>query len=417
MVACLWNFFHDTIIIEINMVILQLYIFIRCLTSVFSIPEVGLIKHVTKVSYRSCRLSCDSAVKCTTAIYNRRFTLCKLFSIPYQGTPLPGEKVYSRCTPDDVTCTAHRGLSGLSCGTPPDLPSSQIFGNMVHTGSKIKYRCIGDTNFAISTCKEDERWTAVDLQCRCSKVKEYNYMTIENVESWTFNTSETKVVAEPICRDGYVLRDRTLPTECLLTTTNTWSNVGENCCEKFRDGQWLRIYSYPSVPGAGDRVGSWTGSNPQKAYCQYQNKSYIDNWITHTPNVVNLTVIKDEKVVAWIAFDGQVQGNTDWMTNSKFLNSSWQGLMAKPLAEIQIDLDPNERSKNMRFLVGVKNTIPSSWSYPKGWLVVTDKDLVYNTGQLRPLIFYSKTGEDVEFHVANADLTGKADRLEAWVTV
>ena len=71
----------------------------------------------------------------------------------------------------------------------------------------------------------------------------------------------------------------------------------------------------------------------------------------------------------------------------------------------------------MRFLVGVKNTIPSSWSYPKGWLVVTDKDLVYNTGQLRPLIFYSKTGEDVEFHVANADLTGKADRLEVWVTV
>lgn len=178
-------------------------------------PDTGLIKHHLQKSYHQCVKECDTAKNCESAKYIRLTALCILYSNVHDETPGPGVTMYTKAGPPMSTAKCENSEDcQYSCGDPEPISGTEILGNMVSVGSKIKYKCIDGSNSGISECLSTGKWSLENITCNCSKPG-----VEKGLNAWMFNKTTGK---------ENVFCNRELSAFCQVST-GMWYNI-TNCC-------------------------------------------------------------------------------------------------------------------------------------------------------------------------------------------
>lgn len=210
-------------------------------------PVDGLIRHILKVSFKQCVKECQQMSKCLTATYTRLSGLCRLFEKPYNLPPEFGDTAYTKSvngnnttqTTDkqyeaDSTCTAN------SCGEPPKLPATEISGNMVSVGAKVRYRCLDGSKSAISVCLSNGSWSLKSLNCNCSFPPSFDNDTSLNVESWAYRfDNHTHFTAVAHCLSNCSAETKTQAT-CEIAI-GEWILPSTICCTSIAKGKYSEL--------------------------------------------------------------------------------------------------------------------------------------------------------------------------------
>lgn len=214
----------------------QLFVLKGGSTIVSHHPEKGLLRHILQISRSQCITECNNSQKCISAKYIRLSAMCTLYSEDYGGLPDQGISIYTKRPSETGQIRGQCALVNCeikdqpeSCGTPKQIPATEILGNMVNIGSKIKYNCLDGSGSEVSKCLSDGNWTQVSLLCNCSEpfiTKEKPFE--ETIISWTYQRESSKtILAKPKCTE-----------ECNQTSaicnirTGHWFFTSDICCKK-----------------------------------------------------------------------------------------------------------------------------------------------------------------------------------------
>lgn len=393
----------------------MLFLILACVvTSVpvsIAVPDKGLVDHFLQITYKDCVKECDSRYQCTFAKYIRTFAFCILYDA-FKDTSEAGVTVYSKSRSAYELSLAESEnyfvIIRKSCDDPNEFIGTEILGNMVHSGAKLKYKCIDDSGSEISACL-DGSWSNIDLDCKCSVPIDKNTLPVENVAFWSFiKTNLTHISAFPTCEEGYFLREN--ESAVCDTFSGIWKNLGSVCCERFTKGSWMKVLSLPSADTISQDgiLEAWIGPSSTDKYCQFRNNSFITEWTNESPLLVNMTVLKHNSVVAWIVFDTQNATNKNWFIANRLQNSSW----TRVSREYSNDLAVKLTTTTVQFFIGKDE--PGF----NGWLGITRLELAGTdlSALRKPFIIYSESENSVQMQVSDIGNGpfGLADRIEIW---
>lgn len=201
-------------------------------------PEAGLISQTVSVSYSECIKQCDNTIECISSRYNRLFATCVILNIARQTQDRPGVVTYTRPFTADSSSTQEcpnghcpgSGQGGIDhCDNPDPVPATEVLGNMVAVGSKIKYQCLDGSDFSISECLQNGTWSKVNITCRCSMPTYLSNTPLQNIDFWTYQRkSDGTISARAICSsqcqngtDGLAVCD---------SQTGRWTFKTRICC-------------------------------------------------------------------------------------------------------------------------------------------------------------------------------------------
>lgn len=190
--------------------------------------EKGILKYIVQTSLQGCEHGCEKMPLCVTAKFHRFSSLCTLYSIERDQTPDPGFYFYTKpsfITPDE---THNCGNAECSCGEPAPIKSTQILGNMVSVGSKIKYHCLDASNSQISKCLSNGTWSHVEISCNCSLPDNIHGVPLP----WSYllrdrNSLEAHVACSEVCTSSSDIAATCNPN------TGVWSFSTGSCCFNF----------------------------------------------------------------------------------------------------------------------------------------------------------------------------------------
>ena len=119
----------------------------------------GILERIAMVTYAGCKEKCESQPSCVHAVFKRRYTVCELYSTSSGVTDHVGTKRYwksreliseqtsrfSVCS-NITDCTIDLKTDAVicqpsTCPAPNVILHADIFGNMLTTGSRVKYVC------------------------------------------------------------------------------------------------------------------------------------------------------------------------------------------------------------------------------------------------------------------------------------
>lgn len=212
-----------------------LYVVIFCIVlSVKGKAEAGTIGHIYRVSAENCVQECTRTQVCKSASYVRLTSLCTLFNVPNEEPDKPGIYIFSKsfsvqtvelCTNAD--CLSKNGT--YSCGDPVQIFGTEILGNMVLIGSKIKYVCLDGSSHAISECLTNGSWSFIGKICRCSTPDRADELL--NILSWSYDVlNSTFLKAIATCAYSNTCSDQVGVEAVCNSMTGKWSFTKNGCC-------------------------------------------------------------------------------------------------------------------------------------------------------------------------------------------
>lgn len=169
-------------------------------------PEKGLIKHVLQTSFQQCATECDKITECITAVHARLAGLCYLYRQKHDSYGLSGVTFYSKpfnnVSNAENECANGKNCARDSCGDPSKIPATEILGNMVSVGAKLKYLCLDDSKSSVSVCLENGTWSQTNLKCNCSEPVLLDSNVVQKVKSWNYKKEDSQTLSViAICSD------------------------------------------------------------------------------------------------------------------------------------------------------------------------------------------------------------------------
>lgn len=154
-------------------------------------PNEGLIKQLLQKSYHQCLKECGTHQNCRSAKHIRLSSLCVLYSNVFDGILGPGVTVYIKSDEKRIInlgqCQTNEKCED-SCGKPALIPGTEILGNMVSVGAKIRFRCTDGSNSGISECLPNGTWSLTNLTCNCTSSHLEDNWTYKETENIGYDT-------------------------------------------------------------------------------------------------------------------------------------------------------------------------------------------------------------------------------------
>ena len=385
--------------------------------------EQGHILHIVQTSYRECVNSCDIREHCKSALYSRKLALCELYD--HANTVNSTELINYQKQLVSTSITAYIDYPGEYCDTPKPIPGTAIRGNMASAGSKIKYQCDGKMQSLVSECMSTGEWSMATqflLSCICSQPTTSAGDVLTHVNRWEVTSTDvSNIKAVPICEAGYSLVSSTPSAVCKRNGSPLfesfgippiWSSVNLMCCHKLTDNSWVKILSFSS---SADIYNLWTYDYRDPSDCNYRNNDIIKSWQESPPNMVRVTVMRNDIEQAWITFNGTGTKLTSWFAKETFLASSWSGLTLTD--DLVISLKP-ARDPRIYFFIGSTESLQQR-EIPYGFLTVAHRQGRNPNAKrfVRPMIIYSvkKQMVNLDGFANTTEDVDRADSLEIWV--
>lgn len=191
------------------------------LVFVEGVPETGLIRQLLQKSYHQCVQECDNVKNCASAKYIRLSALCILYSHVDDKTPGAGPEITIYTKPG-ITSRTEQCYSSEDCQDyckdPEPMFGTEILGNMVSVGAKVRYQCIDGSKSAISECLSNGTWSLKNLTCNCSQPT-----NLRSISGWIYN--KTTIIGN---KKELIFCNGTRSIIC-QTETGMWYNFS-NCC-------------------------------------------------------------------------------------------------------------------------------------------------------------------------------------------